>query len=85
MKKLFCSILLSIVYSVNELSAQCAMCRATVENNFSNGDVGIGAGLNLGILYLFIMPYLAIGITGFLWYRRSKTNARKYRKITGDR
>ena len=38
--------------------AQCAMCRASVENNVSNGDTSIGAGLNNGILYLVVMPYL---------------------------
>ena len=58
--------------------AQCAMCRATVENNLSNGDIGIGAGLNFGILYLFVMPYLAVAIVGYFWYRNSKANAKKY-------
>ena len=57
--------------------AQCAMCRATVENNVSNGDTSIGAGLNFGILYLFVMPYLVIGVVGFLWYRKSKVDAKK--------
>jgi len=54
--------------------AQCAMCRATLENNFSNGKPGIGAGINVGILYLLIMPYLAALTLGYLWYRSSKTN-----------
>nr|WP_157601220.1 hypothetical protein [Persicobacter sp. CCB-QB2] len=54
------------------VSAQCAMCRATVENNVSNGDIGIGASLNTGILYLFILPYLVISTVGYLWYRNSK-------------
>ncbi|MFT7381753.1 MAG: hypothetical protein ACI9Z3_001642 [Roseivirga sp.] len=49
--------------------AQCAMCRASVENNVSNGDTSIGAGLNNGILYLFLMPYLIAGAIGFFWYR----------------
>ncbi|TRX61740.1 hypothetical protein FNH22_02885 [Fulvivirga sp. M361] len=57
--------------------AQCAMCRATLENNVSNGDIGIGASLNFGILYLFVMPYLIIGVVGYLWYRNSKANANK--------
>ncbi|HEY8934647.1 MAG TPA: hypothetical protein VIM65_05480 [Cyclobacteriaceae bacterium] len=57
--------------------AQCAMCRATVENNFSNGKPGIAAGLNVGILYLLVMPYLAIVTLGFLWYRSSKANGKK--------
>lgn len=65
-----------ILLASADLLAQCAMCRATVENNVSNGEIGIGAGLNFGILYLFVMPYLAIAVVGFLWYRKSKANAR---------
>lgn len=63
--------------STTQSMAQCAMCRATIENNLSNGDVGIGASLNFGILYLFVMPYLAIGVVGFFWYRNSKANAKR--------
>jgi len=80
MKRLLFSIILAIVMttlSVGESLAQCAMCRATIENNVSNGDIGIGAGLNFGILYLFVMPYLLIGFVGFLWYKNSKANAKK--------
>ncbi|GMQ33465.1 MAG: hypothetical protein EP311_01795 [Cytophagales bacterium] len=57
--------------------AQCAMCRASVENNVSNGDTSIGAGLNNGILYLFVMPYLMAAIIGFLWYRSAKKKKAK--------
>ena len=57
--------------------AQCAMCRASVENNVSNGETSIGAGLNNGILYLVVMPYLMAGIIGFLWYRASKKKKAK--------
>lgn len=60
--------LLPITYGMS----QCAMCRVTIENNVSNGDTTIGAGLNMGILYLFITPYLLIGAVGILWYRYSK-------------
>jgi len=60
-----------------EALAQCAMCRATIENNVANGEVGIGAGLNFGILYLFVMPYLAVMVIGYLWYKNSKANAKK--------
>lgn len=56
--------------------AQCAMCRATLENNFSNGDPGIAAGINFGIMYLFCAPYLAVGILAYFWYKTSRTNAR---------
>ena len=57
--------------------AQCAMCRASVENNVSNGETSIGAGLNNGILYLVVMPYLMAGVIGYLWYRASKKKKAK--------
>ncbi|MFM7630126.1 MAG: hypothetical protein ACKO44_11460 [Algoriphagus sp.] len=57
--------------------AQCAMCRASVENNVSNGETSIGAGLNLGILYLLMMPYLIALVIGVLWYRASKKKKAK--------
>jgi hypothetical protein len=53
------------------------MCRASVENNVSNGDTSIGAGLNNGILYLFVMPYLMAAIIGFFWYRAAKKRKAK--------
>lgn len=55
--------------------AQCAMCRTQLENNVSNGDVGIAAGINTGILYLLVMPYLCILIIGYFWYKNSRKNA----------
>jgi hypothetical protein len=57
-------------------SAQCAMCKATLENNISNGNIGIAAGINFGILYLFVAPYLFVGLIAFFWYRTSRNNAR---------
>ena len=58
-------------------SGQCAMCRATLENNISNGNIGIAAGINFGIMYLFFAPYLAVTVIAYLWYRTSKSNERK--------
>jgi hypothetical protein len=55
--------------------AQCAMCRTQLENNISSGDIGIAAGLNTGILYLLSLPYLAILVLGYVWYRNSRKNA----------
>ena len=53
------------------------MCRSTLENNYSNGNQGIAAGINTGILYLLCMPYLAILIMGYLWYKNSTLQAAK--------
>lgn len=52
--------------------AQCAMCRASLENNISDGSAGLSAGLNVGILYLFFTPYLLVTLIGLLWYWKSK-------------
>lgn len=57
--------------------AQCAMCRASVENNVSNGDTSVAAGLNLGIMYLFVMPYLIAMVLGYFWYRNAKKRKAK--------
>nr|WP_295925926.1 hypothetical protein [uncultured Dyadobacter sp.] len=52
--------------------AQCAMCRGSVESSMGNGRNNVGVGLNTGIMFLFVMPYLLVGIIGYLWYRNSK-------------
>lgn len=75
MKRILLIVVL-LIFSGNELWAQCAMCRSTLENNYSNGNPGIAAGINTGILYLLSMPYLAVLVIGYLWYKSSK-NAQK--------
>ncbi|MFZ2904997.1 MAG: hypothetical protein WAZ98_02220 [Cyclobacteriaceae bacterium] len=67
--------LLLVLLSVS-VSAQCAMCRTQLENNVSNGNPGIAAGINTGILYLLSMPYLIILIIGYFWIKTSRKNAR---------
>lgn len=52
--------------------AQCAMCRATVDSNLSEGRGVIGTGINFGILYLLLTPYILVGTLVFLWYRNGK-------------
>jgi len=53
--------------------AQCAMCRATLETNVSNGsETVLAAQLNFGILYLFASPYIVIAAVGFFWYKNSR-------------
>lgn len=75
MKKLLLSFAITLVVAF-DVSAQCAMCRSTLENNFSNGDPGMAAGINTGILYLLVLPYLAVIVIGAMWYKSTR-NARK--------
>ena len=77
MKKGFLLSVIIILINVVGASAQCAMCRATLENNISNGNIGIAAGINFGIMYLFFSPYIFIILLAIFWYRTSKRNAKK--------
>ncbi len=76
MKKVIFTIVILAV-SLMDSFAQCAMCRATLENNLSNGNPGIAAGINFGIMYLFFAPYIAVGAVAFFWFKTSRSNARK--------
>ena len=73
MKQLVLLILLCVTGGV--VRAQCAMCRATVENSISQGHAGFAASLNAGIIYLFITPYLLAAVVAFVWFRSSRKNA----------
>lgn len=83
-KKIFVFIgLVMMVSLLNpvELAAQCAMCRASVESNISNGGIGLAEGLNRGILYLMLAPYALLVAIGYAWYRHSKVYTEKQRKL----
>jgi len=54
--------------------SQCAMCKAVVESDMENGGT-TAAGLNSGILYLMVFPYLLIATIGFFYYRHKKQQA----------
>ncbi|ADR23668.1 hypothetical protein MATR_24760 [Marivirga tractuosa] len=77
MKKILLFVISFLFINLNDILAQCAMCRATVENNVNNGEIGIASSLNFGILYLFAAPYLVAMVIGILWYRNSKKQGKK--------
>jgi len=70
MKRVLLSSFLSLIF-ISQSWAQCAMCKSVVESNIDGGS-SIGSGLNDGILYLMVMPYLALGIVAFIWSRYHK-------------
>lgn len=57
--------LISILFSLSS-QAQCAMCRASLE---SEGNSTKLEAVNDGIVYLMVIPYLLVGVVGFLIYR----------------
>jgi hypothetical protein len=71
MRKFILVIVLFLInYSVS--IAQCAMCRASVGSNLSEGRGVIGTGINDGILLLLVFTYLSIPTLIFVWFRVAK-------------
>ncbi|ATA94038.1 hypothetical protein CGC54_06690 [Capnocytophaga canimorsus] len=63
------AILLFLLFFQNETFAQCAMCRASLE---SEEGLQQAKGINNGIVYLMIFPYLLMGVLGFFVYKKMK-------------
>ena len=62
-------LLILISLSVIPADAQCAMCRAVLESDESGQAA---KGINNGIMYLMIFPYLLIAGVGYAIYRSRK-------------
>ena len=68
LKKRIYTFFLLIFFTVKSTYSQCAMCKAVVEN----GDVSMAEGVNNGITYLMVFPYLLIGVLYYTIYRYKK-------------
>jgi hypothetical protein len=60
-----------IMVLANELVAQCPMCKMAAESNLKNGG-SAGKGLNAGILYMLLTPYLLVGGLAYWWIKNKK-------------
>ena len=64
-------VLFLLMFFTSKLSfSQCAMCKAVVEN----GDSSMAEGVNNGITYLMVFPYLLVGLLLFVIYRYKRIN-----------
>ena len=68
---LFLSIIFVLSISIDRVTAQCPMCRMSAESDLKNGGTK-AKGLNAGIMYMLVFPYILIGSVGFIWYRERK-------------
>ena len=62
------AILVLMMFTYTSTFSQCAMCKAVVEN----GDISMAEGVNNGITYLMVFPYILVGILFFAIYRYKK-------------
>ncbi len=58
-------VLFSFFFSLSA-NAQCAMCRAALT---SEGNKAKAESVNDGIVYLMVIPYVLVGIIGYVVYR----------------
>ncbi|HAV54986.1 hypothetical protein [Aequorivita vladivostokensis] len=75
-KILFVILIIFLIATV-PAEAQCAMCRAVLESE-EGGQAA--KGINNGIVYLMIFPYLLVGGIGYAIYR-SRKKARRENKL----
>jgi hypothetical protein len=61
--------LLVFVVQYTSSNAQCAMCRAVLESELGQETA---RGVNNGIIYLMLIPYILIGGLAFFLYRYLK-------------
>jgi len=53
---------------VKQAVSQCAMCKAVVEG----GEQNIAEGVNNGITYLMVFPYVLVGVLAYFLYKNRK-------------
>lgn len=75
MKKLLLVVVLFLI-NCSFSMAQCAMCRATVGSNLSEGRGVIGTGINDGILLMLAFTYLSIPTLIYVWFRTARKEMR---------
>lgn len=67
--KLLIAFLLMVTLLPIDASAQCAMCRAVLENS---GETAKAEAVNDGIVYLMVIPYVLVAVVGYWIYRVNK-------------
>ena len=74
MKRFLPFLLVLVLVAVAFLSGSaqgCSMCSGVTETSTQAG-ASAAAGINKGVMYIFMMPYLIIGTIWFFWWRAKK-------------
>lgn len=74
MKRVLLTLIFTLILTVSfhfSSSAQCSLCKSSAESSLKEGDKQ-AKGLNAGIMYLLVMPYLLVGGIGYYWYMNQK-------------
>ena len=61
-RALFIYLFIFLIIGIEETYSQCSMCRAVLQ---SEEGQATAKGINNGILYLMVIPYILVGIVGW--------------------
>lgn len=73
MRRFYIITIVTFLYGLSA-NAQCAMCRAQLE---SMEDNTVAEGINDGIVYLMLLPYILMAAVAYLIYRSLKQKKNK--------
>jgi len=76
-KKIIIAVLVVLVISQLDISAQCAMCKSAAESTLKSDPKSMARSLNSGILYLMAVPYVLIA---FIFRKQIKQLFQKWFK-----
>ncbi|MCS6917789.1 MAG: hypothetical protein RMK52_04865 [Chitinophagales bacterium] len=81
MKRWLAAVLLSgmLLGLTPRAEAMCPLCKAKAESSVGQNREQ-AKGLNAGIMYLLVMPYVLAGAIGYWWY----TNQRRRKQLADD-
>ncbi len=68
--KRWLAIIALTTWSLSAAWAQCAMCKAAAESNVKDPTTQVASGINDGVIYLLVMPYLVVAGGAAIWYLR---------------
>ena len=57
-----------VLLSQSSVNAQCSLCTKTAQQMGEKP----AQGMNSGILYLMMMPFVIVGFIGFRWWKNNK-------------
>ena len=66
-----------------DLVAQCAMCKGAAQTGLDPENAG--RSLNLGIMMMFVMPYLLVGGIAFVWWKNKKSDEEADEEVALER
>lgn len=66
---IFIAMLLLVAIAPDLFAQGCSQCRMVPGSDINAGN-GIGKGLNNGILYLLVIPYVFLGVIAFIYRKK---------------